>query len=130
MVIDPELGLDVENEKKVRLGDVLHRPKARLVYEYDFGDGWEHELVLEAAVAATPGKRYPLVLAGKRRCPPEDVGGIPGYYHFLEVMADPKHPEHRDMREWWGASFDPEAFDVAETNRTLHGGWGHRGPDV
>ena len=127
---NPEFGFEVKNEKKVRLGEVLRRPKARMVYEYDFGDGWEHDVVLEAAIPTMPGKRFPLVLAGKRRCPPEDVGGIGGYYHFLEAIADPKHPEHRDMREWWGESFDPDAFDVQDLNRTFHGGWGPRRPDV
>ena len=94
-----------------------------MVYEYDFGDGWEHYVVLESAVPAMPKRRYPLVLAGKRRCPPEDVGGIGGYYHFLEVMGDVKHPEHRNVREWCGEPFDPDAFDVQEINREFHGRW-------
>lgn len=127
---DPEFGFEVKNEKKVRLGEVLRRPKARMVYEYDFGDGWEHDVVLEAAVPASPKGRYPLVLAGRRRCPPEDVGGVGGYYHFLEVMRDPKHREHKDIREWWGGSFDPDSFDVQEVNRAFHGGWGPRRPGV
>ena len=127
---DPEFSVEVRNEKKVLLGEVLRRPKARMVYEYDFGDGWEHEVVLEAALPAPPKGRYPLVLAGKRRCPPEDVGGVGGYYHFLEVMGNAKHPEHRDLREWWGGPFDPDAFDVQEVNRAFHGGWGPRRPDV
>lgn len=127
---NPECGFEVKNEKKVRLGEVLRRPKARLVYEYDFGDGWEHDVVLEATVPATPGARYPLVLAGKRRCPPEDVGGIGGYYHFQQAIADPKHPEHRDMKEWLGESFDPNVFDPQEINRAFHGGWGPRRSDV
>lgn len=125
-----EFGFQVENEKKVRLGEVLRRPKARMVYEYDFGDGWEHGVVLETVVPAIPERRYPLALAGKRRCPPEDVGGVGGYYDFLEAIADPKHPEHRNMREWWGESFDPEAFDVQEVNAAFHGGWTLRRPNV
>lgn len=127
---DPEFDFEVRNEKKVGLQDVLPRPKARVVYEYDFGDGWEHDLALESLVPALPKVRYPLVLAGKRRCPPEDVGGIGGFYHFLEVMGDAKHPEHRDMREWWGGPFDPDAFDVQEINRRFHGGWAPRRSDV
>jgi len=127
---DPEYGFEVKDEKKVRLDAVLHRPRARLVYEYDFGDGWEHDVVLEKTVSATPDRRYPLVLADKRRCPPEDVGGIGGYYHFLQAIADPKHPEHRDMSEWCGESFDPDAFDVQEVNAAFHGGWRRRRPVV
>ena len=127
---NPEFEFEVKNEKRFRLTDVLRRPKARMVYEYDFGDGWEHDIVLEAAVPASPGERYPLVLAGKRRCPPEDVGGILGYYHFLRVMQDPKHAEHRDMREWCGGPFDPDTFDVQDGNRAFHGGWGPRRPDA
>ena len=125
-----EFGFQVRNEKKARLGEVLGWPKARMVYEYDFGDGWEHDLVLEAIVAAAPGTRCPLVLGGKRRCPPEDVGGVPGYYHFLEAIADRKHADHADMREWWGEEFDADAFCAQELNRAFHGGWGPRRPDV
>jgi hypothetical protein len=118
---DPEFGFPVINERKVRLHEVLRRPKARMVYEYDFGDGWDHDVALEAIVAPQPGVRYPLVLAGKRQCPPEDVGGVHGYYRFLDVLADPKHPDHADMREWCGGEFDPDAFSVQDINLALHG---------
>ena len=118
---DPEFGCEHKNESKFRVDQVLGRPKARMVYEYDFGDGWEHDVVLESVTTASRGVRYPLVLAGKRRCPPEDVGGIGGYHHFLEAMRDPKHPEHKDLRNWWGGSFDPDAFSVEETDVALLG---------
>ncbi len=120
---DPEFGFEIHNEKKFRLGEVLRRPKERMVYEYDFGDGWEHDVVLEAVTATVPGERYPVVVAGKRRCPPEDVGGVVGFYDFLETMADPKHPEHKNMREWWGGIFDAKAFDIQDVNAAL---WGRR----
>ena len=109
-----------ENEKKVLLGQVLRKPKDSLVYEYDFGDGWEHAVVLEQVLEAAPGGKYPYVVAGKRACPPEDCGGTGGYEHLLEVLADPKHAE---MVEWVGGSFDPEDFDAGEINRGFHGGW-------
>jgi hypothetical protein len=72
-----------------------------------------------------PGRdgRYPIVEAGKRACPPEDCGGSYGYIHFLEAVANPKHPEHRDMLDWIGGTFDPEAFDVRDANLAIHGGW-------
>ena len=127
---DPELGLARRNDRQVRLEEVLRKPKDRMLYEYDFGDGWEHDIVLEDVLAPHPKRRYPLVIAGKRACPPEDVGGVGGYYDFLEAIQNPKHPEHREMVEWWGGSFDPEAFDVQATNRIFHGGWGPAKPHI
>jgi hypothetical protein len=90
-----------------------------LRYEYDFGDSWEHELLVEKILPPEPGVRYPLCLKGKGACPPEDVGGVWGYDSFLEAIADPKHPEHDDMLEWVGGEFDPEAFDLDEVNEAL-----------
>ena len=118
---DPELP-PRQDEKKVLLRQVLKKPKDRLIYEYDFGDSWEHLVVLEQVSAQEPRARYPVILAGKRACPPEACGGVPGYYRLLEVLASPRHPEHREMVEWVGGSFDPEAFDVGALNRALHGG--------
>ena len=63
--------------------------------------------------------RYPQVIAGKRACPPEDVGGIWGYEDFLKIIHDKKHPEHKEMLEWAGSSFDPKAFDLEEANQEL-----------
>jgi hypothetical protein len=127
---DPELGIERQNERRVRLNEVLRRPKDRMEYEYDFGDGWEHDIVLERTMSPVPKGRYPIVVAGKRACPPDDVGGIGGYYDFLDAIKDPKHPDHHDMMEWCGGSFDPEAFDVQEINRLFHGGWGPAKPNV
>jgi hypothetical protein len=114
----------------MRLSDLLRRPRDWCVYDYDFGDGWAHQLLLEQIVARVPAARYPMVLAGRGACPPEDVGGLPGYYHFLEAINDPKHPEHEDMWEWAGGKFDPSAFNVHDVNRAFHGGWGPRRPDA
>jgi hypothetical protein len=112
-----------EDERRVVLAEVLRKPKDRLIYEYDFGDGWEHELQLEEVLAVPPEGKFPWVLSGKRACPPEDVGGPWGYANFLEALADPKHPDHEDLAEWCGEPFDPEAFDVNAINRAFHGGW-------
>jgi hypothetical protein len=122
-VPDPEFPGPRENEKKMLLSQVLRRPKDSLVYEYDFGDGWEHSVVLERVFEAEAGGKYPNVVAGKRACPPEDCGGPGGYAEMLEVLADEKHPEHEERVEWVGGSFDPEAFDRDEINRAFHGGW-------
>ncbi len=124
------LPIESVNEKATRLGNLLRRPKDWLVYDYDFGDSWEHEVLLEDVLPRSSPARFPMVLAGRGACPPEDVGGIPGYYHFLEAIKDPKHPEHEDMMEWAGKDFDPAAFDVQEINRAFHGGWGPRRPDA
>jgi hypothetical protein len=122
---DPDWGEDdeVTPERRVRLGQILQRPKDRLVYEYDFGDDWQHDVLLEAVHPPDKGMKYPYVLAGKRACPPEDVGGVWGYADFLKIIGNPKHPEHEDTLAWCGGSFDSEAFDVAAINRAFHGGW-------
>jgi hypothetical protein len=86
------------------------KPGAAAHYEYDFGDGWEHDVVLEDVLEPERGKKYPRCLAGERACPPEDCGGVPGYERFLKVIADPEDEEHESMLEWAGGEFDPEAF--------------------
>lgn len=110
-------------ERQTRLDDFLRKPKDRMVYEYDFGDGWEHEILLERVADHPAGARYPWVLGGARACPPEDVGGVGGYARFLEAMREPRHPEHVEMMEWHGGPFDPAAFDAQALNRAFHGGW-------
>jgi len=95
---------------------------SRFTYEYDMGDGWRHEIVVEAVTdAETARPRRAACIAGRRACPPEDVGGIGGYAYFLEAIRDPKHEEHKDMLEWIGREFDPEAFSVEETDEELRG---------
>ena len=106
--------------RKHRLSDVVSRQAPRFTYEYDFGDGWQHELLVEDILPPQAGLRYPVCLAGARACPPEDVGGIAGYENFLAAINNPRHPEHQEYLEWIGDSFNPEAFDVDEVNRKLH----------
>jgi hypothetical protein len=89
-------------------------PEYRIIYEYDFGDSWEHEIIFEGAFSRVSGQKYPCCLAREMACPPEDVGGIPGFYNFVEVMANKKDPEHRDMAEWFGGKFDPQKFDASK----------------
>jgi hypothetical protein len=119
---DRELG-PRQNEKRVPLGDVLRAAGDRLVYTYDFGDGWQHDVTLDQVLDPDPKGQYPWVLDGKRACPPEDCGGPGGYARLLEVLANPKHPEHADLVGWVGGSFDPEAFDLRELNASFHGDW-------
>jgi hypothetical protein len=111
--------LDVEDARTVTLDTLVRGEKSKFLYEYDFGDSWEHELLVEKILPQEEGKRYPLCLTGKRACPPEDCGGIWGYVDFLEAIRDPKHPEHEEMLEWVGGEFDPDAFDLEEVNTEL-----------
>jgi hypothetical protein len=107
---DPDDDLALLDELDYRLGDVA-RTGTRLRYTYDFGDWWEHEVVVETVYPAEPDERYPVCIEGERACPPEDVGGAYGYAQFIEALADPAHPEHDAMHEWIGRRFDPVFFD-------------------
>jgi hypothetical protein len=89
-------------------------PGAVARYEYDFGDGWEHEITLEAILPPAQGKRYPRCLGGERRCPPEDCGGIGGYEGLLAVIRDPTHREYESTLRWLGGRFDPERFNAQQ----------------
>jgi hypothetical protein len=93
----------------------------RFMYEYDFGDGWEHEILFEGCPPLEQGKKYPLCVEGERACPPEDVGGVWGYAEFLEAMADPKHERHDELSQWAGP-FDSEIFDPADTTKAMKKG--------
>jgi hypothetical protein len=93
----------------------------RFRYEYDFGDGWEHEVLFEGCLSAETGGRYPLCVEGARNCPPEDVGGAWGYAEFLAVIADPKHEQHHEFVQWAG-EFDPEAFDPQKATKAMRRG--------
>jgi hypothetical protein len=90
-------------------------------YEYDFGDGWEHEVLFEGCPPQVKGKKYPLCVEGERACPPEDVGGIWGYATFLEAKNDPSH-EESEMYSEWCADFDPEAFDPKKATKDMKRG--------
>jgi hypothetical protein len=116
---DPDFGDDMHSEKRVKMEQVVTAEKDRFVYEYDFGDSWNHVILLEKILPPQSGVHYPRCLAGKRACPPEDVGGVWGYAEFLEAIRDSAHPEHDDMLEWCGGAFDPEAFSLDEVNQIL-----------
>ncbi|MEW6216350.1 MAG: plasmid pRiA4b ORF-3 family protein [Candidatus Bipolaricaulota bacterium] len=92
----------------------LHEGWPVAVYEYDFGDSWAHVVQLEARLPARRGRSYPVCVAGERKCPPEDCGGVGGYAHLLEAIANPRHPEHKKLLDWVGGSYDPEDFDPAK----------------
>jgi hypothetical protein len=120
---DPEDGLmglpPVSNERNAFLFMVLGKARAKAIYIYDFGDGWEHVIVVEKVLPPEPGAPYPICIGGKRQCPPEDCGGIPGYYNLLEAIRNPTHKEHEEMLDWLGGHYDPEAFSVEDINHRL-----------
>lgn len=105
--------------ERVRLDELIGRGIKRLGYLYDMGDSWEHTLHLQKRIAADPQQSYPRLVDGAGRCPPEDCGGIPGFYNMLDALADPKHPEHDDIAEWLGGSFDPADMDAAAIRQRL-----------
>lgn len=119
-VPDEDFPSDIHNESKFRIDQVLKQEKDELLYTYDFGDGWDHEVVLEKILPFDTKTQWPTCLNGGRACPPEDIGGAPGYEMFLEAIADPNHPEHDSLTEWLGEPFDSEHFDLAEVNDLLH----------
>jgi hypothetical protein len=90
-----------------------------LRYVYDFGDDWEHKIKVENILPHDPSLHLPVCLGGANACPPEDVGGAPGYLEFLEAISNPAHEEHAEMLTWIGGSFDPTAFSLAEVNARL-----------
>ncbi len=111
----------VINEKAATVKHVLPRVGSSLRWDYDFGDGWEHDVVVEAIESPQEGKRYPVCLDGERACPPEDCGGVGGYEELLRVLADPSDPEHEHMVSWAPDGFDPAAFDLVAANRRIRG---------
>lgn len=127
---DPELiyeGWEDEeppvNSRRLKISKIVPADGKRLAfdYEYDFGDGWQHEVLFEGCLRAGKGTRYPICVEGERACPPEDVGGIYGYQEYLEAMADPKHERHEEFMEWSG-EFDPEAFDAKAATKEMRRG--------
>lgn len=113
---DFDFGIDMKDDNRVRLSQVIGKNTKRFRYTYDFGDDWVHVIEVEKVLPYEQGRIYPLCLAGKRACPPEDVGGVWGYESFLATISDPSDPEHEEMLEWVGGEFDPEEFDIEEVN--------------
>ncbi len=117
-------GMSVQDENKTILSSLLLKEKDSITYDYDFGDDWEHKLTLEKRLPYDSTMQLPLCIKGKRACPPEDCGGIWGYMELIEIMSDPSHPEHEERAEWLEEAFgienfEPECFDLEETNATL-----------
>lgn len=126
---DPELlddgfeDFECVDSTVIRISEIVPQDgkRFRFLYEYDFGDGWQHEVLFEGCLRADKGGRYPVCVEGERACPPEDVGGVWGYAEFLEAVADPKHEEHDRMLQWAGV-FDAEDFDANKATKAMRRG--------
>jgi len=117
---DPQFELEeAEDEGKVMLSELAPSVKSKFIYEYDFGDGWEHLVEVVKIGPPSEGIKYPVCIAGKLACPPEDCGGIWGYYEMIEALNAPKHEQHKEFVEWIGGKFDPERFDLEQINAEL-----------
>lgn len=113
-----ELGANVRSERACRVAKAFagHR---RIRYIYDFGDRWIHEVVLEKILFPDRRERYPVCVAGRNACPPEDSGSLTGYYRKLEILDNPDHPEHEAVLEWMPPQWDPHFFDLEAANEEL-----------
>jgi hypothetical protein len=120
-VCEPEFEGDVRSfdESTVRLLDFDRGEYFRFLHVYDFGEDWEHVIEFEQLLAPDPKPRTASCVDGARARPPEDAGGVKGYGDFLDIIADPKNPEHRDTKRWAGGHFDPEWFDREMTDKAV-----------
>jgi hypothetical protein len=112
-------GPRVFHAKSMHLKALVSRGTNRFVYEYDFGDSWRHDIVIEEDMDGLPDRDYPVFIGGQGRCPPEDVGGVSGFEEFLEAIRKPRHPEHRRMLEWYGRTYDPQDIDERRIRRLI-----------
>jgi len=110
---------DDESDLDVKLEEVCPRAKMKMIYEYDFGDSWEHDIVVEKIIPPEPGVSYPVCVAGERACPPEDCGGVWGYAELLEAMADPEHETRDYAEDCLGGKWNAEAFNVKRVHKYL-----------
>ncbi len=119
----PEWGIDVKDERRVRLDRIAKEEGEAFVYEYDMGDCWQHQVLVEKVGADSIGAEGAVCLSGERACPPEDCGGVHGYYGTLEILRNPRHDEYKHTKTWiesmTGGPFDPDAFDIEAVNAAL-----------
>jgi hypothetical protein len=118
---DPDDGFSrhAEDETEHRLGDVLTASGAKMRWDYDFGDGWQHDVVVEAIAPLDPSVDYPRCVTGRRACPPEDCGGPWGFGELLEAITDPAHPRHDELIEWLPDGYDSDRFDADEATQDM-----------
>lgn len=103
----------------IKLDDFLYIIGDTCSYEYDFGDSWRHTIKLEKILPFDKNQNYPVCTAGKKNCPPEDCGGIYGFYNLLEIIRNPEHPDYEDMIDWIGEDYNSDYFDLNDVNKLL-----------
>jgi hypothetical protein len=108
---DPDWNRRIDNAASTKLSALLTTGVTEFGYMYDFGDDWEHRIIVEAIKPAEAGESYPRFLGGERRCPPEDCGGPPGYFEFIENIAGERGKKAKEALEWYGGPYDPEDID-------------------
>ena len=111
--------LDIIDQTGKKLSALLHKDAGEFHYQYDFGDNWQHRVVIEKSQKAHPAWSGALCVAGENACPPEDVGGTHGYQEFIEGISDPDHAQHVSMLTWVGGAFDPAGFDINSANERI-----------
>jgi hypothetical protein len=111
--------IDVVDYKKFKIESLLKIEKERIIYEYDFGDSWEHNIILEKILPFDSTMKSPVCISGKMHCPPEDCGGVGGYEDLLEILKHPEHEEYESTIEWLEDDFDPVYFDKNKANIRL-----------
>jgi hypothetical protein len=128
---DPESGgSEIIDSTEITLDEVLSQGNVKIFsYEYDFGDSWIHSIVVEKTLPLDPDKYYPVCIKGKLNSPPEDCGGLYGYYDLLEIISNKKNPEHKEMIEWLGGRFDPNEFNLDDVNVSLENNEGFVGEE-
>jgi hypothetical protein len=118
-----DLDGDMIDERKYKISDFLRKEKDKIIYEYDFGDSWEHTIVLERILEPVTDVKYPILISGKGMCPPEDCGGFIGYENLKEILSDPDHEEYQEMADWLSIEedemFDPNEFDLEDQRAYL-----------
>lgn len=108
-----------EDYEGIQVNHLLTRARGKMQYEYDFGDAWLHEILVEKTLDRTETGQYPICIAGEMACPPEDCGGVWGYMKMLKVLSDPEDEEYEDILYWVGEDFDPKEFDEEKINSLL-----------
>jgi hypothetical protein len=110
---------DKEDSDTKTISEFINGEKKKIKYWYDFGDDWWHDVVFEKTLEVADDSQLPFCVKGALNCPPEDCGGIWGYYQILAILSNPAHEEYEEMLEWIGEDFNPEEFDIDEINETL-----------
>ena len=116
---DAPTGSKALRAKNLKLSTIIDRGIQQFAYLYDFGDNWEHEILVEKQIAADDGRRYPVFVHGEGRCPPEDVGGTDGFEEFLVAIKDTTHDNHTHYLDWAGGDYDPNTIDLEGINQGL-----------